>query len=409
VISKHLTKAGKLAMSKPAKGKMERMLILCVDRDDDLGVKAGIKTPVLGRKENLNAATNLILQDPEEPDANAMFEAIRVYDRMREEVKEALGECQIATITGSELGGVGADRKLVSELTDVLKNFPATDVILVTDGYGDEVILPLVESRVPVTSIRRIVVAHSKSVEETLAVFSRYLKILIKNPRYSRIALGLPGIFLLVLAVLGLSRIPIEPHHVWIALFLVFGAFLFVKGFGFDRTVRDFYSWVREYSPPPFPMQIASFSAAAGLLLIAIGSYQGAFIANSYTIQNPPPDPSQWVAIFPRLVGEFISGAIGLIVIGICVLFSGRMIRWFLERDSRMFRTIVIVVACGCSWLIFSQASQILINPSLDHTNLVIAIVASILLTVVAISVTSLLHRKYTRFFAEKDVEINEG
>ena len=30
----------------------ERTLVLCVDRDDDLGVKAGVKTPVLGREEN---------------------------------------------------------------------------------------------------------------------------------------------------------------------------------------------------------------------------------------------------------------------------------------------------------------------------------------------------------------------
>ena len=392
---------------------MERILILCVDRDDDLGVKARIKTPILGRKENVNAATTLILRDPEEPDANAMFEAVRVYDRLREEVKETLGECQIATITGSELGGVGADRKLVSELTDVLKKFPATDVILVTDGYGDEVILPLVESRVPVTSVRRIVVAHSKSVEETLALFSRYLKILIKNPRYSRIALGLPGIFLLVLGILFpilfLYKIPIQPHHVWIALFLVFGTFLFVKGFGFDRTARDFYRWIREYSPPPFPVQITSFSTAAGLLLVAIGCYEGAFFANSYILENPQPDPSQWIAIFPKLVGEFISGSIALIVIGICVLFSGRMIRWFLERDTRVLRTFVIVVVCACSWRIFYEASQILINPSLEYTKLVIAIIASIILTVVAVSVTSLLHRKYARFFKEKDVEIEKG
>ncbi len=394
-------------VSKSTKGKMERILILCVDRDDDLGVKARIKTPVLGREENVNAATTLILRDPEEPDANAMFEAVRVYDRLSGEVKETLGECQIATITGSELGGVGADRKLVSELTGVLRKFPATDVILVTDGYGDEVILPLVESRVPVTSVRRIVVAHSKSVEETLAVFSRYLKLLIKNPRYSRIALGLPGIFLLVLGILSLSGI--EPHHVWIAMFLVFGTFLFVKGFGFDRTVRDFYKWIREYSPPPFPVQIAGFSTAAGLLLVAIGCYQGAFAANSYTTQNPPPDPSQWIAIFPRLVGEFISGSIALIVIGICVLFSGRMIRWFLERDTRVLRAVVIVVACVCSWRIFYEASGILINPSLEYTNLVIAIVASIILTVVAVAVTNLLNRKYTRFFMEKDVEIEKG
>jgi len=392
-------------MPKRIKGKTERILILCVDRDDDLGAKAGIKTPILGRKENVNAATSLILRDPEEPDANAMFEAVRVYDRLKEESKETIGECQIATITGSELGGVGADRKLVSELTDVLKEFSATDVILVTDGYGDETILPLVESRVPVTSVRRIVVAHSKSVEETLAVFSRYLKILFKNPRYSRIALGLPGIFLLILGILSLSQVPIEPYHVWVALFLVVGTFLFIKGFGFDRTVRDFYSWIREYSPPPFTVQIASFSTTAGLLLVAIGCYQGAFIANLYTLQNPPPDPSQWIAIFPRLVGEFISGAIALIVIGICVLLAGRMIRWFLQRDFRVLRTSVIMVACACSWLIFHEASRILIDPSLEYTSLVVAIIASILLTLIAISMTMVFHRKYPHFFKEKDTK----
>ena len=60
----------------------KRILILCVDRDDDLGKKAGIKTPVLGRDENLNAAIALALRDPEEADANAMFEGVRGYDRL---------------------------------------------------------------------------------------------------------------------------------------------------------------------------------------------------------------------------------------------------------------------------------------------------------------------------------------
>jgi uncharacterized membrane protein len=50
-----------------------RILILCVDRDGDIETKAGIKTPLLGRTANLDAAVSLALRDPEEPDANAMF------------------------------------------------------------------------------------------------------------------------------------------------------------------------------------------------------------------------------------------------------------------------------------------------------------------------------------------------
>jgi putative membrane protein len=393
-------------MPKSTKEKVERILVLCVDRDDDLGVKGGIKTPVLGREENLKAATTLILRDPEEPDANAMFEAIRIYDRLSEEVKDANGECQIATITGSELGGVGADRKLVSELTGVLKEFPASDVILVTDGYGDEAILPLVESRVPVTSVRRLVITHNKSVEETVTLFFRYLKILFENPRYSRVLIGLPGLLLIVLAILYAQG---WLFYTWIAFLIVFGAFLFVKGFGIDKMVQNFYKWISEYSPPPFSVQIAGFSTIAGVLLVGIGCYLGAFVANSYLIQNPPPDPGQWIAIFPRLMGEFISGAIALIVIGICILLSGRVIRWFFERDPKLWRTIAIMVAVAWSYKIFYEASQILINPSLEYTNLVIAIIASIVLTVIAVLVTNLLHRKYANFFAGKDVKVESG
>jgi putative membrane protein len=141
-----------------------RILILCVDRDGDIETKAGIKTPLLGRTANLDAAVSLALRDPEEPDANAMFEAIRLYDRLESE-KQPAESFEVATISGLELGGVGADRKLVAELGTLLGSFSANEVILVTDGYSDEAVLPLVESRVPVSSVRRIVVKHSESIE----------------------------------------------------------------------------------------------------------------------------------------------------------------------------------------------------------------------------------------------------
>lgn len=188
-----------------SKGKEERLLILCVDRDGDIGAKTEEKTPILNRKENLDAAVSLALKDPEEPDANAMFEAVRVYDQLTKQ-KQPHENFQIATISGSQLLGVEADRKLVRELNEVLEAFPANSVILVTDGYSDEAVLPLVESRVPVTSVRRIIVKHSKSIEETAALFGKYFKMLIDNPRYSRIALGIPGLLLIILVALSMPN-----------------------------------------------------------------------------------------------------------------------------------------------------------------------------------------------------------
>jgi len=385
-----------------ATAKAERTLVLCVDRDDDLGVKAGIETPILGRGENINAAVKLALRDPEEPDANAIFEAVRIFDRLTETVEKEGGQCQIATLAGSELGGVGADRKLVSEFNEVLKTFPATDIVLVVDGFADETILPLIQSRVPVTSVRRITVRHSQSIEETVWLFSRYLKMLIENPRYARIALGLPGILLIVIGILSVFNLLV---YTWIAFLIVLGTFLAIKGFGIDKAVRSFYIWVKEYTPPPFPVQISSFSAVAGVLLVGIGLYQGLShtSAKVSSLPDPPLILGEWISLLPFLVGEFISNSIILAVIGICVLLSGRAIRWFFERDNRLWRTIVIVVVVAWSSQVFYEASRILVDPTLGYGILVFTIVVSIIWSVLAVLVTSLLHRKYADLFEEEE------
>jgi len=383
----------------PTADKAERILVLCVDRDDDLGMKAGINTPILGRKENVNAAASLALRDPEEADANAMFEAVRIYDNLKKSAK-GKEEHEVATIAGSDLRGVEADRQLVSELTDVLKEFPATDVILVTDGYTDEMVLPLIESRVPVTSVRRIVIQHSKSIEETAALFTRYMKVLVENPRYSRMLLGLPGILFIVLG--ALAFIPGGLTYAIPALGVIVGAFLVLRGFRVDKAVHNFIKWIRDYSPPPFTVQIASFSALAGILLIIVGGYLGGTaVANVATTVTDP------FAHVPTLIGEFLYGSTYLIAIGICVILSGRAVRWFFERDLRLWRTVVIVVGVAASSFMFVQASQILIDPTLDYNPLLIVIVGGISVIVLTVITVIFLRRQYSDYFkkTEKDME----
>ncbi len=389
-------------MPKPAK-KPERILILCVDRDNDLGMKAGLKTPILGRKSNVNAAASLALRDPEEPDANAMFEAVRIFDNLKKGTKDQQEEeYEVATIAGSDLGGVGADRQLVAELTEVLNGFPATDVILVTDGYSDEAVLPLIESRVPVTSVRRIVMKHSKSIEETAALFTRYLKTLTENPRYSRILLGLPGILFIILGVLAVLN---WLEYAGIAFLVVLGAFLFIRGFRIDKAAFNFYKWVREYSPPPYTVQIAGFSVVAGILLMLVGGYLG---GTGVADVLSTIDSGQWFPSLPRLIGEFLAKSILLIVIGICVILSGRAIRCFFERDLRFWRTIVIVVTFAWSYTMFYEASQVLINPKVSYAGLVFAIIIGIPLIVAAVLTVFILRRRYASFFTGKEKEVQE-
>jgi putative membrane protein len=389
------------SMKVAPENEQKRVLVLCVDRDGDLGAKAEIETPVIGREGNLNAAVSLALKDPEEPDANAIFEAIRIYDRLKAEDRpEEIVE--IATLSGTELGGVSADRKIVSELNDLLHSFEATEVILVSDGYTDEAVLPVIQSRVPVSSVRRIVIKHSESIEETAALFSRYLRTLVDNPRYSRIALGVPGVLILLLGIL--SYVGYVQYYV-LVLGLVVSAILVIKGFGVDKIARGFYKWVKEYSPPPLRVQISSFSAIAGALLMVLGVYLG--VARASAQFTPQQDLTAYLTILPQITGYFIADAITLIVIGICIALLGRAIRWYLEHDVRLLRNGALIVTVAWSREIFLAASDLLIGIG-GPDRVVLAIVIGILIGIASVLIVFVLHRRATKFFRETEEQVEE-
>ncbi|MGC8896538.1 MAG: DUF373 family protein [Candidatus Bathyarchaeia archaeon] len=385
-----------------AEKKEKRILILCVDRDGDLGTKAGVKTPVVGREQNLNAAVALALKDPEESDANAMFEAVRVYDRLKSEGKpEEVFE--IATISGSELGGVGADRKIVTELGELLGSFSANEVILVTDGYSDEAVLPLVESRVPVSSVRRIVVKHSESIEETAAIFTRYLKMIMENPRYSRIALGLPGLLLLILGVLSIFNLL---YYYWVAFIFVLSVFLLVKGFGVDKAAMNFYHWMKEYSPPPLQVQVSNYSTIAGALCVLVGIYLG-WISVSISVPAQA-DLTAWLSILPQILGYFIRGSMDLMIVGICVALLGRAIRWYMERDARLLRNAALIVTIAWSRWILEGTAAVLIKPEMGYERLIFSIIVGILIGIASVLVIFVVHRSARGFFKETKEQAEE-
>jgi putative membrane protein len=388
-----------MSLKDEEKKEQKRILILCVDRDGDLGIKTRIKTPLIGRENNLNAAVTLALRDPEEPDANAMFEAIRLHDRLLSEGKPD-EVFEVATISGSELGGVGADRKIAAELNEILGSFPADEVILVTDGYSDEAVLPLVESRVPVSSVRRIVIKHSESIEETAALFTRYLKMLMENPRYSRIALGLPGVLLLILGVLAVFGLV---HYYLMAFVIVLGLFLFVKGFGVDRMTKKLYNWIKEYSPPPLRVQISVYSVLAGFLCVAVGIYLGWNVTALMGINW-----DNWLALFPSVAGRFIEASKDLTIVGVCVALSGRAIRWYFERDARLLRNLALIVLIGWSRQILDDTSKILINPNIGYGALIFSIVIGILIGIASLLTILVVQRSAKRFFKKAGEKVEE-
>jgi len=391
----------------------KRILILCVDRDGDIEVKAGVKTPLLGRTSNLDGAVALALKDPEEPDANAMFEAVRLYDRLQNE-KQPQEIFEVATISGSELGGVSADRKLVVELNNLLDTFSANEVILVSDGYSDEAVLPLVESRVPVSSVRRIVIKHSESIEETAAVFTKYIKLLVNNPRYARMALGLPGLLVLIFGVLWAINNFVYPGAIYyygIAFVIVLGGFLLIKGFGVDRSAKDAYKWIKEYSPPPMPMQISNYTIFAGILCIAVSVYLG--VANVNVNVAPfPSGTAAWLAVVPKITTFFIEGLMDLLVVGISIVLFGRCLRLYFERDSRLLRNVALIVSVAWSRWILDATANIIYNPYSStgvglndpiFSSFLFTIIVGILIGIASVLLMIIVNRSTKDFFKKHD------
>ena len=123
-----------------------KLLVICIDRDDDLGRKTGISTPVVGRNACIEAAQRLALEDPEDADSNSIFFAVKTYEDLVSKGYEA----QVITVTGVENRGVQADEKVASQIKSVLKKFSANGAVIVSDGEDDEMVIPVVQNVIPV-------------------------------------------------------------------------------------------------------------------------------------------------------------------------------------------------------------------------------------------------------------------
>jgi len=201
-----------------------RTLVLSVDRDDDIGWKAKVESPCIGRAACLKAANTLALADPEDSDVNAIFSAVKIYDELTAKGEETA----IAVVAGNHLHMIEGDRKIAASLEQVVNETKATNCILVTDGAEDEYVIPIIQSRIPVSSIRRVIVNQMPNLEGTYYI----LKKLLDDPKISRMVFIPIGLAMLLYAVAYLAG---WPGAATIIVVGVIGCYLLYKGFGFDE------------------------------------------------------------------------------------------------------------------------------------------------------------------------------
>ena len=340
----------------------DRTLILCIDSDDDIGIKGSVKTPIIGREANIQAATKLALSDPEEADANAMFGAVKLYDKLMKDYPDEAFE--IATIAGSGKGGVEADRAMVRELGRVQKQFVADGVIIVTDGFADEELVPIIQSRIPITSIHHVVVKHSERIEETYAVIFRYLKMLVEDPYYSKVSLGVPGILLVIFGFLMASN---QLENGGMVVAFVMGIVLVLKGFGWDSKLAEL-----EPRLPPPDRWINIITTGLGGIVFIIGIVRG--LDSAWNIIPLPIAPfwdlTYWATNSADLIGAFISKGTDMVTLGHGIAIAGDGISTYVQNkeDPKVWSNMIGILVLLWMRPISIEASHIIRNPGVTIT-----------------------------------------
>lgn len=205
-----------------------RTLVLCVDRDDDIGYKANVLEPAVGREACLDTATRLALADPEDSDVNAIFQGIKTYDEL-----VARGEnVFIAVIGGSQTSEIDGDRRISQELERIVRENEINECIVVTDGAEDEFVMPIIQASVKVKSVKRVIVKQMPNLESTYYIIKKFMD----DPQLARTFLVPVGIAMLLYAAACLMG---SPDIAIIIVLGVIGIYLLFKGLGID----DYFSY----------------------------------------------------------------------------------------------------------------------------------------------------------------------
>lgn len=371
----------------------KRILVLCIDLDDDVGNKAGIKTPVVGRGPVIDAGLKLALSDPEESDANAIFASVKTYDKL---VSEGYG-CQVALVAGSQEGEPYSSMKVIEEIKQISKTYEPTDVFIVTDGFGDEDIIPVVKANLPVSGVVRVVVKHSKSVEESYVIIGRYIKMLFTDERFKKYTLGFSGILLILYSLL--SGLNLLAQGVFVTAF-IFGLVMLMKGYNLDIKIKNkFYTIFETELPLPQYVTNIAFNLV-GYVLIALGTLNGIYQAFMVTQSLNATTVITIISNSNLILGTFFKNGGAYILLGLVSFQLSRfVVTWYLNRKE-IQNIVLVLVALASSYPMILALGDFLINPGVYLVNMayysIISLVIFIILSATLLMSFRILKRSAT-------------
>lgn len=292
-------------------------LVICIDRDNDLGDKAGVQTPLIGREDNIDAAVKLASVDPEDSDVNTIFGGVKVLDELKEKGIDA----EIVSFAGDRNVGILSDQKITQQIEDVLQEMNAKSAIFVSDGAEDETLVPIVQSRIKIDSVKRIVVKQSANLESTYYI----LKHAFSDPKISQTFFIPIGLAAIIYAFFLLIQ---YPAGAIIGISAAIGLYMLYRGLNLDET----FAVMREKGKQSFYAGQMTFITylTAGLIAI-IATIRGAVELWGYYTTG-----GSWYYGFVTLMTVFVNVTVWWYVISMLFANAGKIID--LKMENRFNR-----------------------------------------------------------------------
>ncbi|MFC3957332.1 DUF373 family protein [Halovivax cerinus] len=233
-------------------------LVVCLDRNDDVGRKTGLSTPIVGWEAVRALVTDVGLADPEDSGVNSLLETLRVAQALRDDNEDVV----VAVVSGERESMVSADRAVARQLDQLVAEYDLESAVVVLDSTDDEQLIPIVESRLRVDSVDRVVVRQARDIESTYYLLKQFLG----DEELRQTILVPVGLTLLVFPILASLTTLAQGAA---AITTVIGVFLLYKGFNVDEILTALAIKAREsiYSGQ---VSVVTYVVAAGLTLIGV-------------------------------------------------------------------------------------------------------------------------------------------
>jgi putative membrane protein len=341
------------------------LLVLCVDLDDDLGRKTGHQTPVVGRKSVEEAAVDLATADPEDSDVNVLFEGVHLYDHIDDETVE------VAVVTGTNGSDVTANRLVGEEIDTVLASLSTGEdvhAVVITDGAQDESVIPVIRSRVPIDSVRRVVVRQAQDLESMYYT----IKQVLDDPETRGTILVPLGVLLLIYPLVMVANYYHLPGVALGVLSGLLGGYLLFHGLGLDRTLD---AAVERTRTSLYTGRVTLVTYVVATALIVIGGVSGvemlSTLRSSATLFSPV-----------KTVAALVYGAIQWFAIAGITASLGRVTDEYLHDTFRWRYLNAPFYVLSIAAVLYSVSAYVLSRQFADLSYLAIILTASTLLGV---------------------------